>query len=271
MPELPEATTIARGLSAALVGAQIKGVRLLRADFLKCGRRRDLRRLRGTWVDDVTRRGKWVILHLDGRRLVLQLGLAGRILVQWADEPPPAHTHLVVALEDGREMRYANSRRIAGGVALLEGARSPLLDRLGPDADAIAQEEFIARLAGRKTPVKAALMNQAILAGVGNIYSDEALFRAGIRPTRPVRGIRRSRLARLHRCLRGVLAEAIAAGGSTLPGANPYAGTGGEIGYFTQRHRVYGRHGRPCLRCRTVLRRVLIGGRSCTFCPRCQK
>lgn len=271
MPELPEATTIARGLADALTGAQVRQVRLLRRDFFKGGRRAELARLAGAWIDGVERRGKWVIVRLDGRRLVLQLGMAGRVYVHPACEPLPPHTHLTIALADGRELRYANSRRIAAGVRLLAPGRSALLEALGPDADEIECAEFVQRLAGRKAPIKAALLNQSILAGVGNIYSDEALFRAGLRPGRRVNRIARRKLIELHRRVREVLTEAIAAGGSTLESSTPFAGPNGEMGYFTHSHQVYGRYGQPCLRCGTVLRRTTIGGRTSSYCPRCQR
>ena len=200
--------------------------------------------------------------------------MSGRMHLDGPHRPLPPHTHLVLGFTGGRELRCANARRIASGVHLLTPARpeaSGPLAALGPDALSITAEEFLRRLRGRTSPVKAALLNQSVLAGVGNIYSDEALFRAGIRPTRRVHRIGSQRLLRLHRALREVLNEAVAAGGSTLATSTPFAGVRGELGRFTLAHRVYGRFGRPCPRCRSRLRRTQVGGRTSTYCPRCQK
>ena len=271
MPELPEAETIAAALDAALRGARIVRAGLLRRDFLKTGSPSGLRRLAGGRIAAAGRRGKCVVLEIPPRRLVLQLGMAGRVYVHRPPQPRPPHTHLLVALADGREMRYANVRRIAAGVHLLAAGQAGPLGRLGPDADKIGREEFVRRIAARRTCIKTALLNQSILAGVGNIYAQEALFRAGIRPARRANRTSAARLARLHRALRAVLAEAIAAGGSTVTRSTPFAGLAGELGYFTAAHRVYGRYGRPCRRCRATLRRTTIAGRTTTYCPRCQK
>jgi len=271
MPELPEAETIARTLAAAGAGAIIRQVRLLRRDFLKTGSQARLRQLAGVKIVAVTRRGKCVILEAPPWRVVLQLGMAGRVYVHESGRPPPPHTHLVISLADERQIRYANSRRIAAGVHLLAGGQAGPLAGMGLDADRISRNDFITRLAGRTAPIKAALLNQSILAGVGNIYADEALFRAGIRPTRRIRRISRAELAKLHRAVRAVLAEAIDAGGSTVSVSTPFADANGQLGRFTICHRVYGRYGQRCRRCRVVLRRTTVAGRTTTYCPRCQR
>jgi formamidopyrimidine-DNA glycosylase len=295
MPELPEAQTIATALDLALRGGVIRKVILRRRDFLKTGRAEDLQALAGQTIRSVTRRGKAVVIDLGKQRLVLQLGMSGRAYVQElpfhpsplegegrvrgrhaGKTPLPPHTHLVLELEGGREFRYANVRRIAAGVHVLDAGQLGPLAHLGPDANAISRKDFLARLhsrrrAGRSAMIKSALLNQSILAGVGNIYADEALFRAGIRPTRRVQSITLDEMVRLHRSVRAVLRQAIAAGGSTLKTSTPFAGVGGELGRFTFRHAAYGRYGQPCLHCGTTLLRKTIGGRTSTFCPRCQK
>lgn len=271
MPELPEAETIARTLSAALSGAVVSGVRLRRRDFLKTGTPRALRRLVGMRTTGVRRRGKCVVIHFDRLRLVLQLGMSGRPSLGRIGRPLDRHTHLILTFAGGLQLRYVNARRIASGVHLLSPDQAGPLGQLGPDADAISRAEFLRRLHGRNTAIKAALLNQSILAGVGNIYSDEALFRAGIRPTRRVRRISRELLGKLHGALRAVLAEAIAAGGSTVTASNPFADADGRLGYFTLAHRVYGRYGQACPSCRSTLRRTAVAGRTTTYCPRCQK
>ncbi len=271
MPELPEAETIARTLTTALGGAQVAQVMLRRRDMLKSGTPSGLRRLAGSQLGEVRRRGKYLVMDFDRLRLVLQLGMAGRPCLDWTGRPLPAHTHLVLTFADGLQLRYVNARRIAAGVHLLESGQEGPLGSLGPDADAIGCIEFLQRLNGRRAPIKAALLNQSILAGVGNIYSDEALFRAGIRPTRRVHHIARAELKRLHGALRSVLAEAVAAGGSTVTASNPFANADGELGRFALAHRVYGRYGQPCLKCGRKLLRTAVGGRTSTYCPRCQK
>ena len=271
MPELPEAETIARTLAAVLAGETIRRARLLRRDFLKTGSPRRIARLAGRPLTAVTRRGKYVLLHAGPYRLVLQLGMSGRVHLARSGEPLPPHTHLVVGFAGPRQLRVVNARRIAAGIHLLADDEPGPMAALGPDADAIGRAEFVQRLAGRAGPIKAALLNQSLLAGVGNIYADEALFAAGIRPARRVSRISRRRLARLHGAVRKVLAEAVAAGGSTLDDANPFAGADGVLGYFTHFHQVYGRYGQPCPRCGRTLRRTLVGGRTSTYCPACQQ
>ena len=271
MPELPEATTIARGLDRAITGLKVAGVCLNRRDFLKRGRPDELPRLVGQRVRKVWRRGKSVIIDLDRGRLVLQLGMAGRVYLEQSRQAMPPHTHFVLSFPDKLEMRYANSRRIASGVSLVSLDELGPLDRLGPDGDMVTREDFARRLTAHRLPIKAALMCPTIVAGVGNIYSDEALFRAGVRPTRRANRLRPDELAKLHKAVRQVLAEAIAAGGSTIRRAGLYRDAQGGLGEFTTRHRVYGRYGQPCLTCGTGLRRVIIGGRTGTYCPRCQR
>jgi formamidopyrimidine-DNA glycosylase len=274
MPELPEAQTIASALDKAIGGKTVQGIRLLRRDFLKTGAPRDLTALAGQRIQRVFRRGKSVVIVFAARRVVLQLGMSGRVYVAAGAataEPLPPHTHIVIACTDGAEARYANARRIASGVHVLAADELGPLARMGPDANTIGRAEFIARIRARRTPIKAALLNQSILAGVGNIYADESLFRAGIRPTRAVTAVSDADLARLHGIIGRVLAEAIAAGGSTIKGSGKYADPHGEVGGFTTAHRAYGRYGQPCQKCHAKLRRTEIGGRTTTYCPHCQK
>ncbi len=271
MPELPEAETIARTLARAVAGSTIRGVRLLRRDLLKTGSPRRLRRLAGRKIAAVGRVGKYVVLEVPPSRLVLQLGMSGRVHLQRAHQPLPPHTHLVIALTGRRDLRYANVRRIASGVHLLGGGEAGPLGALGPDALDIGAEEFLARVGARTAPVKAVLMNQSVLAGVGNIYADEALFRAGIRPTRRAHRVAAARLRRLHAALRAVLRQAVDAGGSTVSFSTPFADADGELGYFTVSHRVYGRYGRPCRKCRRPLSRTTVAGRTTTYCRGCQR
>ena len=273
MPELPEARTIARRLNAAAVGCTIRAVRLVRPDMLKTGSPRTLAGFVGQRFERVDTRGKYVVAHTPDRRLVIQLGMAGRIRLTRSADPLAPHTHLVIHLARGRDLRYSNVRRIAGGLHVLPAGSEDLgpMASLGPEVTDVALEAFVAALRRRRRPVKAALLDQSLLAGLGNIYSDEALGRAGVRPTRRACRLRAVELARLHRAIAEVLTEAIAAGGSTLADANPFVDADGDPGYFTLRHRVYGRAGRPCLQCGAVLKRTIVAGRTTTFCPRCQR
>jgi formamidopyrimidine-DNA glycosylase len=197
--------------------------------------------------------------------------MSGRVYLVASDQVAAPHTHLVLTLSGGREMHYANARRIASGVHVLRPGQHGPLAALGEDALSISAEDFADRLSSSRCAIKTALMNQRLLAGVGNIYSDEALFRARLRPDRRASTISRQKLLQLHSALRAVLAEAIRAGGSTIKGSNPYASAGGELGEFTTAHRVYGRYGQSCLCCGRTCRRKTLGGRTSTFCPHCQK
>lgn len=273
MPELPEARTIARRLHEAVAGCAITTVRLLRPDMLKTGAPGELESLAGADIDRVDTRGKYVILHTSPARLVIQLGMAGRVKLARADEPREPHSHLELSLGCGRVIRYSNTRRIASGLHVLPPGTANLgpLSALGPEATEVSQEAFREALQGRRRAVKAALLDQSLLAGLGNIYTDEALSLAGIRPRRRADKLTRDDLARLHDAVRIVLSQAIDAGGSTLADANPFVDADGSVGYFAARHRVYGRGGRPCHGCRTELKRIVVAGRTSVYCPRCQK
>jgi formamidopyrimidine-DNA glycosylase len=269
---MPEAKTIAAAIDRVAAGRRIDSIDLRRRDMLKTGAPIDLHDLAGAAVERVDTRGKYVVLHAGDARLVIQLGMAGRVRLAERGAEPLAHTHLRIDLADGPTIDYVNVRRIASGLHLLApgaGDAGPLA-ALGPEADRIEREEFVARLAARRKAVKAALLDQSILAGLGNIYADESLARAAVRPTRRADRLNRKTLARLHDAVRAVLAEAIAAGGSTLADSTPFAAPDGAVGYFASRHRVYGRFGQPCLHCRTTLSRTLVAGRTTTYCPRCQ-
>ncbi len=273
MPELPEARTIARRLHEVAAGAIIAEILLLRRDMLKTGRPRELADLAGQPITRISTRGKYVIVHTPAARLVIQLGMSGQVRITAAGAATPKHTHLLIRLADGRQILYVNTRRIASGLRVLAAGQADTgpLALLGPDATDIGAEAFVAAIGRRRRAIKTALMDPSALAGVGNIYSDEALFRAGIRPTRRADHIRVSRLRRLHQAVRQVLAEAIIAGGSSLADANPYVDADGRLGEFAVRHRVYGRAGKPCLVCKATLRSTVIGGRTSTFCSHCQK
>ncbi len=198
-------------------------------------------------------------------QLLVHLGMTGRLLVNEPEVPRPTHTHLVLSLSDGRELRFADPRRFGR----LSVVREPA-GYAGPGAEptTVAAGVFRQLFRGRKLAIKAALLNQSLLHGIGNIYADEALFRAGIRPRKAAGRLTRSELARLDGALKEVLARAIELGGSSV---SDYVDADGVRGFFQLEHKVYGRAGEPCAACQTVLKKSIVGGRTTVYCSRCQR
>jgi len=194
---------------------------------------------------------------------VVHLGMTGRLVVCEPGVEIAKHTHLIATLASGRELRFVDPRMF-GKLSVHAAAFDPG----GVEPLEVSEEDFVALFRGRKTPIKSALLNQKLVRGVGNIYADESLFRAGIRPRRRASTITRAQLGRLYHAVREVLREAIALGGSSI---SDYVDAYGEEGFFQLQHRVYGREGEPCLVCKTPVRRIVLAGRSSHFCPRCQK
>ena len=194
--------------------------------------------------------------------------MTGRMQVTSPDTEIARHTHAIVKLASGNEVRFVDPRRF-GRLAVV--SQSPTNEggftAAGDEPLTSNAERFIELFRGRKTPIKSALLNQKLLSGVGNIYADESLFRAGIRPRRRVVSLTREQLRKLHAAVQEVLHEAVALGGSSI---SDYVDADGEEGFFQLQHRVYGRDGEPCLVCRTPIKRVVIAGRSSHYCPRCQ-
>ena len=190
--------------------------------------------------------------------------MTGRLQICDPQTEIAKHTHAILKLSSGRELRFVDPRRFGRlSVASSAGFNASGLEPLEVDLD-----RFVGLFRGRKTPIKSALLNQKLLRGVGNIYADESLFRAGIRPRRRAASITREQLRRLHLLIQEVLKEAIALGGSSV---SDYVNADGEEGFFQLQHRVYGREGEPCLVCKTPVKRVVIAGRSSHYCPTCQK
>ena len=195
---------------------------------------------------------------------IVHLGMTGSLRVCEPQIEIAKHTHAILKLASGREVRFVDPRRFGR----LSVDTSAEFDATGIEPLEIDLESFIALFRGRKTPIKSALLNQNLLRGVGNIYADESLFRAGLRPRRRASSITRDQLAKLHSAVKEVLKEAIALGGSSI---SDYVGADGEEGFFQLQHRVYGREAEPCLVCKTPIKRVVIAGRSSHYCPKCQK
>ena len=195
---------------------------------------------------------------------IVHLGMTGRLQVCEPQEEVAKHTHAILKLSSGRELRFVDPRRFGR----LSVAKSGDFDATGVEPLEVDLDRFLMLFRGRKTPIKSALLNQKLLRGVGNIYADESLFRAGIRPRRRAASINRDQLAKLLVAVKEVLNEAIALGGSSI---SDYVNSEGEEGFFQLQHRVYGRESADCLVCKTSIKRVVIAGRSSHYCPRCQK
>jgi formamidopyrimidine-DNA glycosylase len=268
MPELPEVETTVRGLSRVLKGRRIERVEARRPD-LRRALPVDLgQRLTGTRVTDLRRRAKYGLIDTDrGDTLVFHLGMSGH----WRIDPSETakHDHFLIETDDGHRLALNDARRFGS----LDLVRTGELDQwppfaaLGPEPLDLDARELKRRLAGRTAAIKLLLLDQGIVAGLGNIYVCEALYRAGIHPRRAGGSISLNRLKRLVPAIHDVLAEAIAAGGSTL---RDFASPNGELGYFPKSFAVYDREGKPCS-CGGRVRRIVQGGRSTFYCPACQR
>jgi len=279
MPELPEVETVMRGLRARLEGRRIARATVARPDMRWAFPPDLAERLTGARVAGFRRRAKYILMRLDGGTSVLiHLGMSGRMVLAPSDDAPPAaHEHVRIETDDGWRVGFVDPRRF-GSVDLVPTAAEDahrLLAGLGPEPldDGFTPEALSAALAGRRTPVKAALLDQRTVAGLGNIYVCEALYRAGISPLRSAHTIPGVRAARLVPAIRAVLGEAIEAGGSSL---RDYIRPEGELGYFQHAWRVYGREGEPCATCPgppscAGVRRVVQSARSSFYCPRTQR
>lgn len=271
MPELPEVETIARGLRRALVGRRIEALSIERDDQLRPSREA-FERLPGRGVAGVDRYGKHLFIELaGGLTLAVHLRMTGQLRVHSpADEALP-HTHLVFDLDDGRQLRWRDVRRF--GWLHLTGTDAvgelPSLRGLGPDALAVDEGEFIARLGAVRRAMKPLLLAQDVVCGLGNIYADEVLWRARIHPLQRSDRLSRPRARRLFVAMRETLEAAIDAGGSSIDGE--YVDASGARGEYQAAHAVYGRAGQPAPCCGGPVRRVVINARSTCYCPRCQR
>jgi formamidopyrimidine-DNA glycosylase len=271
MPELPEVETVVRGLRPYLVGRRICSARLFTrtmCDF-QAGR------LRGARVTAVDRRGKHVLLHLTRGRnrptLGIHLGMTGQLLLVPPHEPRDKHTHLVLRFDGlAQELRFRDMRRL-GAACLYHSPldlEDSLLGRLGPEANSITVAQLTPILRRSSRPLKPLLMDQGKLAGLGNIYTDEALWRARLHPLRSADSLSRDEVRALARAIRSVLREAIRLQGSTV---DNFVAPDGSLGRYQERHAVYQREGEPCPCCRRPIERIRLQGRGTHFCPHCQR
>lgn len=270
MPELPEVETTLRGIAPHLQGAQVKDVVVRHAQlrwpipaalpFL----------LRGRVVLDLQRRAKYLLLAFEHGTLILHLGMSGSLRILPHGTPPEKHDHFDLVLNNGKLMRLRDPRRF-GAVLWHAGtiAEHPLLATLGPEplGDAFDANYLYRATRSRSVAIKLALMDNHLVVGVGNIYANEALFRAGIRPQRSAKRLSHARCAVLVQTVQEVLRAAIEKGGSSL---RDFIHSDGSSGYFQQQYFVYGRAGEPCRRCATPIRRIVQGQRASFYCPRCQ-
>ncbi|MEE9615735.1 MAG: DNA-formamidopyrimidine glycosylase [Anaerolineae bacterium] len=271
MPELPEVETVARGLRASLVGHTITGVEVRWArSIIPSSPTVFARRLTGQTVTGVGRRGKWVVITLSGGdTLLAHLRMTGQLVLGPGDFPGDRHVRVLFFLDDGWCLRFSDTRKF-GRLHLIDDPAG-VLGGLGPEplADDFTAARLREMLARRRGRIKPLLLNQRFLAGLGNIYTDEALWRARIHPLRQANSLTPTDVRRLHRAIRAVLRAAIAAGGTTLPDAT-YQQADGRSGEFADRLAVYGRAGQSCPRCGTTIERFRVSQRGTHFCPRCQ-
>ncbi len=271
MPELPEVETTRRGLAPHLEGRVVTGVVLRRPDLRWPIPAEVSSHLPGRRITAVRRRAKYLLLDTDaGDSALLHLGMSGMLRVLPAATPAGVHDHADLTLDSGRVLRFTDPRRFGCLLWQPAGSEHPLLRGLGPEplSDAFDGDWLFARSRGRSAPVKAFLMDQRIVVGVGNIYAAESLFRAGIHPLRAAGRVSRARYAALADAARAILAHAITRGGTTL---RDFLAPDGAPGYFEQELAVYGRGGLPCPACGTPLRQASIGQRTSAWCPRCQR
>lgn len=284
MPELPEVETIARG-----VDKRIRGDRVVHVWFdhhpqpFKTPRARQAKGLSGRAILAVHRTGKHIVFELSPltsapdaherealrpcAQWIVHLGMTGRLLVATPESPVAPHTHARLSLESGLELRFVDPRRF-GRLEFRDLHRQAAFGAPGDEPLSIGQREFASLFRGRRLSIKAALLNQTLLAGVGNIYADESLFNAGIRPRRRADRLTLIELERLRLALREILTHAILLGGSSV---SDYVGADGERGFFQLEHCVYQRTSEPCRRCQTPIRRVIVAGRGTHYCPKCQR
>src|SRR5216684_7415002 len=281
MPELPEVETVARGLRQAILGRRIVSVSLGKTDFIDDPVALE-EHLPGRRIEAVERFGKFMFLRLSGATeagrtgengdaepafLLVHRGMTGRFAPSRAEQPREKHTHICLLLDDGRELRYTDARRFGRVAYLTRALLAEELIGFGADALEVRKEEFANRICGRRARIKALLLDQSVLRGVGNIYADESLWKAKVHPARLGVKMNRKEAEKLRRALQEILQKAILLRGSSI---SDFLDAEGEPGEYQRHHRAYGREGKGCHRCKTPVRRAIVAGRSSYFCPRCQ-
>ena len=270
MPELPEVETTLRGIAAHVEGKRIEAI-TVRQPQLRWPVPKEIEHAIGCRINGIRRRAKYLLLDMDPGSIVLHLGMSGSLTVQAMNKSVGKHDHLDIAFEDQRCLRLNDPRRF--GACLWQGADEPqleILKNLGPEplSEAFSGERLYQLSRGRSVAVKNFIMTNAVVVGVGNIYANESLFRAGISPRQAAGKVSRTRYQLLSDQIKDVLTEAIEQGGTTL---RDFFGADGKPGYFRIRLKVYGKAGELCEQCGTVIRSVRIGQRNTFYCPQCQR
>jgi len=295
MPELPEVETVARGLRQSIIGRRILSIRLGKTDFIDDPAALE-QHLPGRRIDAVERYGKFMLLRLSETlgdelaaenraandrtasaskaapttttpSLLVHLGMTGQLAPAPAAQPHQKHTHVWMTLDDGRELRYTDPRRFGRIAYIAAASLAGELTDFGADPLEVTSEEFAARIRTRRARIKALLLDQSVLRGVGNIYADESLWRAKIHPARLGARLNVRQAETLRRVLQDILRKAIAMHGSSI---SDFLDADGEPGEYQRHHRAYGREGKRCYRCKTPIHRTMVAGRSSYFCPKCQ-
>jgi formamidopyrimidine-DNA glycosylase len=274
VPELPEVETVRRSLEPRVVGRRVERVEARRVRLRRGIDPRSWRtRVVGATIERLDRRGKYLLLEFDRTTAIIHLGMSGRLQLARLGQPRDPHTHLVLGFERGVELRFVDPRRFGAAFVVAPGRVDSVAELaiLGPDPVREDVAPTLQAAAARsRTPIRNLLLDQHVVAGLGNIYANEALARAGIHPLRRADTIAWRRIARLATEIRAVLEDALTAGGTTLADGG-FADAAGASGYFAVQLSVYGREGEPCPRCGSTVRRLVAGNRSVFFCPRCQR
>jgi formamidopyrimidine-DNA glycosylase len=272
MPELPEVETVSQGLQKRALGRRILAVDVRHPGVIVGSPEQFAAELEGRTIVAVQRKGKALALELKAenappRYLLVRLGMTGQFKVSRHETPLEPHTHLLLGLGGREELRFRDVRRFGRLRSCTRGEVEAAFDRLGPDAQEMTEEQFLSALRARRGAIKSWLMNQQLLAGLGNIYADESLFVAGIHPLAQPGRISPRKAHRLFRAVRKVLDHAVKLQGTSF---RDYVDIEGRPGNYEPRLRVYQRTGKPCRRCGRLIRRMVIAGRSSHFCPHCQ-
>ena len=270
MPELPEVETIRRGLAPLILESRIAGLTVREARLRWPIEPKLNRHVEGRQIGAITRRGKYLLLELDDSWLMIHLGMSGSLRYLPRTKPPAKHDHYDIRLKGGALLRYNDPRRFGSLHYTTAPGQHPLLCGLGPEplGNEFNGEYLWRRSRGSRTAIKQLIMNSRVVVGIGNIYANEALFRAGIHPKRTAGRISLARIDRLCHEIRAVLEDALSSGGTTL---KDFVDGNGRPGYFGQSLSVYAREGQPCPACEHPIRRRLISQRATYFCPACQR
>ncbi len=271
MPELPEVETVRRALVQHLSGRKLDAVRVHNRHLRLPVNSRALRELAGLPLETVNRRGKYLLFCFPQRTLLCHLGMSGRFFLAFSRESLPAHTHVVFHFASGVRLFYVDPRRF-GLLLVMDGENQALLSGLGPEpSDAeVVERQLLGAKKRKNSPVRNVLLDQRVIAGMGNIYANEALFAVGIRPQTPMGQLSQKQISALALAIVQVIQRAVEAGGTTLRDGS-FTNALGAPGYFAVDLAVYGREGQACPRCATAIRRLVLAGRSAYFCPSCQR